>query len=116
MKINACKLCDRMHFPPEECAPVADLRDQLAMRLHGEFCDGRHDECSGPCWIAWRPEADLLMGDVTRALAQAWESGAHDGSRGLLPDVERAHRNPYIPHGDLCGCAYCRSAAMGGGR
>lgn len=97
-------------------AVLDDLRDSLAMRLHGELCDGRHDNEDGPCWTAWRTEADLLMPDVQRALAKAWADGARDGGRGLLPATERDRRNPYIPHGNLCGCAFCYSAATGGGR
>ena len=91
------------------------LRDQIAMRLHGELCDGRHDNTDGPCWTAWRHEADLLMVDITRALCEAWVMGARGGSRGVLPNVELARRNPFIAHNLRCLGAYCRSAAMGGG-
>lgn len=71
------------------------LRDELAVILHELLCDGRHDDSDAPCWTAWHIEADILMPPIRRALAAAWEDGALDGSRGLLPYVERARRNPY---------------------
>jgi hypothetical protein len=61
-----------------------DLRDSLAMRLHGELCDGRHDDSDGPCWTTWRIEADLLMPDIRRALTDAWIAGARAYCRRSL--------------------------------
>lgn len=118
----ACGWAEYEHDPAEhqpnhsQTSLLDDLRDQLAMRLHGELCDMRCDNDERPCWTAWRVEAGLLMGDIRRALCEAWVAGARGGSRGVLPNVELARRNPFIEHGNLCFCAYCRSAAMGGGR
>lgn len=78
---------------------VSQVRDGLAFDLHKLFCDMRCDNENGPCWTAWRQEADLLMIRVEEALADAWEDGARNGSRGLLPAAERAKRNPYLRGG-----------------
>lgn len=99
MKTNACKFCNHMHFPPEPCAPRDQLRNGIAWDLHKLLCDGPHDDKGGPCWTAWQQEADLLMIRVEVALADAWEDGARNGSRGLLPQEVRGKRNPYLRGG-----------------
>lgn len=89
-----------------------DLRDCLAMRLHGELCDGRHDDRDRPCWTNWRDEADELMPDILRSLAAAWSDGSRVGSVWLSASARDQH-NPFIEHDDFCGCEYCRHFAVG---
>lgn len=97
--------------------PVLDyIRDDIARILHDLehgtapcYCDGG--------WKAWRPEADAIVPTIRTWLADVWEEGARDGSRGLLPAVKRAARNPYRYHPPhVCTCPFHYSAAMGGGR
>lgn len=71
--------------------PRESLRDEIAKTLHKLLCDGRHDDTDGPCWGAWRPEADLVMLPVEVALAETWERG-HRGCRCGRP--ARCH-NPF---------------------
>lgn len=88
------------------------IRDDIARILH----DLEHGKNKCPCdggWKAWRPEADAIMPTLRTWLADIWGEGARSGARGF---VERAGRNPYLKHGSGCACAYCYSAAMGGGR
>ena len=93
------------------------LRDQLARVLH-DWDHGKTETESPtePCWHNYRVEADLLMPSIRPHLITAWEDGARNGSRGLLPERKRLLRNPYREHGNACTCEWCYVAAMGGGR
>src|SRR5690242_9187667 len=84
---------------PRDLAIWVVLRDDLARDLHEIFCDGRHDDSDGPCWTAWRDEADELMPRVTEFMARAWAEGYLDAGcyfrRGQPTDGPLYRHNPY---------------------
>lgn len=70
---------------PRDLAIWVVIRDEVAQELHALFCDGRHDDSDGPCWTAWRTEADSMMPRVMDLMARAWAEGTY------VP----THGNPY---------------------
>ena len=96
------------------------IRDDFARILH----DGAHGKVRHSCdggWKVWRVDADAFMPTVRSWMAEVWDEGfqasCDETPISHTPAGPLDGNNPYRGrHPDTCFCAFCYSAAMGGGR